>query len=190
MVIRSNRHAYLRHHVCESVLLLILAAPLLVFHDSGTTVLVMAGFLIALPILGYVTDMASSLQVDDDGLSYLEGGVARRFLAWSEIGELVPRRFRGWPAEDAVVALGRDGRPLLVAGVSMFKYTDVVGVMSIASEHVPVAAPVFLSPLTARADGRRRPELAPQRTSERLFASAFVALLAAAVVTVAILIFS
>ena len=168
------------------MLFALLAAPVLAVRGSFGNVCAVVIFFLGFGAFSFLGDVPTRLRVDDDGLEYLAGGRDRIFLAWSEVGSVAPRRFRGWPAEDALVLLDHGRRPLLVAGVSMFERGDLVRAVAHIRGHVAVEPVTVLSPLTGKAGGRRRPELVPQRTSERFLASSIGGLVVAAAVAAAL----
>ena len=186
MTINAAAVAYLRHHLCEFLLFVVLATPVLVMRPFLGNVVVVVLFFVMYFGFSYQSERAVRLRVDDDGLQYLAGGRDRSFIAWSEIGAIVPRRFRGWPAEDALVVLDHADKPLLVAGVAMFGDADLRRVKAYAGQRVEVREPVVLSALTGRAGGHRRPDLVPERTSERFLASSIGGMVLAALVAVAL----
>lgn len=184
MTIYGDAGAFVRHHVCEFVLFVLLAAPVLAIRPSRGNIATVVVFFVLYFAFAYRSDCATRLRVDDDGVEYLAGGRDRLFIAWSEIGAIVPRRYRGWPAEDALVLLDPNDRPLLVAGVSMFRREDLEASRTYAAGRAGVRSPAILSPLTGRENGRRRPELVASRSSERLLASSIGGLVLAALVAV------
>lgn len=184
VTIHGEASAFLRHHVCELVLFVALAAPVLAIRPSPNNILVVVVFLVLYFAFSYRSDCATRLRVDDDGVEYLAGGRDRLFLAWSEIGAIVPRRFRGWPAEDALVLLDHGGRRLLVAGVSMFSRPQVEALSAYVGGRAEMRQPAVLSPLTGREHGVRRPELVSERSTERVLASSIGGLALAVVVAV------
>lgn len=164
------------------MLFVVLMVPVLVLRPFLSSFLTAFGLVAAFGVVGYLSDKPTQLTVSDDGVEYLAGGRDRHFLAWSEIGSIVPRRFRGWPAEDALVVRDHADRPLLVAGVSMFHHADLVEVVRFARQYVEVTEPVRLSAFTGRAHGQRRPDLVPERTSERFLVSSVGGFLLAGIV--------
>lgn len=164
--------SFVRHHICEAALLIAIGIPLVAIRPDRINIGISAGLGCALFVLLWFSDSATTLRLDDDGVEYFGGGRSRSFVAWSEVGQVVPRRFRFWPAEDALVFLDHTGRPLLVATVSMFAREQVAASVREIRQYVPVTPPVRLSPFTARANGERHPELSPERTSERFLVSA------------------
>lgn len=184
MTIQGAASAIWRHHACEVVLFALLAAPVLSIRPSTGNAIIVAGFFLSYFGLSYLSDIRTSLVADDDGVEYLAGGRDRVFIAWSEMARIVPRRFRGWPAEDAIVLLDDSDAPLLVAAVSMFDRRSLDALKAHAERFVEVDQPVVLSPFTGRAHGVRHPELVPQRTSERFLASSIGGFLLAAFVAV------
>lgn len=184
VTIHGEASAFVRHHVCEFVLFVALAAPVLVIRPSRNNILVVVVFLVLYFAFSYRSDCATRLRVDDDGVEYLAGGRDRLFLAWSEIGAVVPRHYRGWPAEDALVLLDHGGRRLLVAGVSMFSRPELEALRAYAAGRAEVRPAAILSPLTGRENGVRRPELVSERSTERVLASSIGGLVIAAAVAV------
>lgn len=182
----SSRFAFLRHHLCELALLAALGVPLIAIRPDWLNIGIAAGLSIVLFVVGYLSDAATTLRADADGVEYVSGGRVRTFVAWSEVAQVVPRGFSAWPAEDALVLLDRRQRPLLVATTSMFDDDDVVAVREYMSQYVDVSPFVKLSPFTARADGKRRPELVPERTSERFLVSATTAFVLTAIVALVV----
>ncbi|AIF41460.1 MULTISPECIES: hypothetical protein [Dermacoccus] len=187
MVIEASPWAFWRHHACEVVLFAVLAAPVLAIRPSVGNIVAVVVFFVAYFGFSFLSDMRTRLRVDEDGVEYLAGGRDQVFIAWNETARIVPRRFRWWTAEDAIVFLDGGDRPLLVAGISMFAPADLDALEGAARAYVPVDSPVILSPFTGRADGERHPELVPQRTSERLLASSISSFLIAAVVAIVLL---
>ena len=186
VTVKGNSATFWRNHVCEVVLFVLLAIPVVAVRPSLLNVgliVLLAGALFA---VGYCSDMATELELDDDGVHYLPGGHRPIFLAWQEIDQIVPRTFRGWPAENALVVLDQAGHPLLVASVSMFETSEVAAALDYAERHVAVQPSVQLSPFSGKADGVARPDLVPERTSERFLASSAAGLLLACVIGLAL----
>lgn len=189
MSLHSNATAFWRHHLCEVILFTLLAIPVVAVRPSLLNVgliVILAGTLFT---IGYLTDMATTFRLDQDGIHYLPGGHRRVFLAWNEIGEIIPRSFRGWPAENAFVVVDHSRRPLLVASVSMFTEADARRALDYATQFAPVSEPVKLSPFTAKAEGVSRPDLVPERTSERFLASSVGGLLTACAIAAVLFVF-
>lgn len=157
--------------------MVILAIPVIAVRPSLLNLGLIGVLAAAYFGIGFLTDRATQLHADADGVYYLPGGRDRAYLAWSEIGTIVPRSFSGWPAENALVVLDHERRPLMVASVSMFDRGQIDEFLTYAQARVPVGEPVRLSPFTAKADGVAHPELVPERTSERFLASAVGGLL-------------
>lgn len=182
--------AFFRHHACEMILFALLATPVFVIRPSIQVFCLIVVFYLSVIVLGYLSDRPTVMSVHEEGVEYLAGGSDRHFVAWSETAKIVPRFFRGWPAEDALVILDHRNRPLLLAPISMFERSAVEDAIAEMRDHVDVTPPVYLSPFTARAGGRKRPELVPARSSERFLASAVLgligALIAAAIIVIAV----
>lgn len=188
MIFEASPRAFWRHHACEVVLFAILAAPVLAIRPSLGNIGAVVIFFVAYFGFSFLSDTRTRLRIDDDGIEYLAGGRDQVFIAWNEVARVVPRRFKWWTAEDAIVFLDAAGRPLLVAGISMFAPADLDALEREARRYVEVAPPVVLSPFTGRAGGERHPELVPQRTSERLLASSITSFLIAGLVALAFVI--
>ena len=125
MVIEASPWAFWRRHACEVVLFAVLAAPVLAIRPSVGNIVAVVVFFVAYFGFSFLSDMRTRLRVDEDGVEYLAGGRDQVFIAWNETARIVPRRFRWWTAEDAIVFLDGGDRPLLVAGISMFAPADL-----------------------------------------------------------------